>query len=92
MFGFVRLAIFGFIGLSVIFVLVRIYARSLRREALEDAWAEARSGAALYQTQEAYVAEGMRAYDKSLRRKLIWLVYVVPTVLVVAVIYLMNYT
>ena len=36
--GFIRLVIFGFVGLSVIYVLLSIYSRSIRREKLENEW------------------------------------------------------
>ena len=35
MIGFIRLAVFGFIGLTVLYFLVSIYSRSTRREELE---------------------------------------------------------
>ena len=38
-----------------------------------------------------YIASGMAAYEKGLRKKLIWLVYVIPTLAVVAAIYLLNF-
>ncbi|MBN2740320.1 MAG: hypothetical protein JXR35_05390 [Rhodobacteraceae bacterium] len=91
MFGFVRLAILGFIALSVIFWLVRIYARSLRREALEDEWAEAEAAGDTPGPREIYVEIGMKNYERSLLRKLIWLVYILPIALVVGLIYLVNY-
>jgi len=39
MIAFLRLAVFGFIGLSVVYVLMSIYSRSVRREELEKSWA-----------------------------------------------------
>ncbi len=38
--GFLRLIIFGFIGLSIIYLLVSLYSRSVRLEKLEEQWAE----------------------------------------------------
>ena len=37
---FVRFAVVGFVLLTVIYVLISIYSRSVRRERLEDDWAE----------------------------------------------------
>lgn len=38
--GLIRLVVFGFIGLSVVYFMVSIYSRSVRREKLEDRWSE----------------------------------------------------
>ena len=91
MFGFIRLGILGFIALSVIFWLVRIYARSLRREALEEEWDKAEAQGTALGPREIYIEIGMKNYERSLLRKLIWLVYILPLALVAGVIYLMNY-
>lgn len=87
MIGFARLIILGLIGLTVLYWLVRIYGRSLRREALEKEW----DGAPGAGTREAFVEDGMARYEKSLRRKLVWLVYILPITAAIVVIVLMNY-
>jgi hypothetical protein len=33
----------------------------------------------------------MEQYEKGLRKKLIWLVYVIPTLAVIAALYLLNF-
>lgn len=87
MFGALRLIVFGFLFLSVVYFVVSIYSRSVRREKLEKEWdQEVKSG-----DRDAYVTEGMKAYDKSLRKRLIWLVFVVPVVVFAAIFYLTNY-
>jgi hypothetical protein len=83
--GFVRLVIFGFIGLTIIYFLVSIYSRSVRREKLEKAWAEEHPGNGNLAERDAYVADGLARYDKGLRRKLILLVYIVPVALVAGI-------
>lgn len=86
--GYIRLAIFGLVGLTVVYVLVSLYSASIRREKLEDRWeAEGRPG-----DRDAYVERGMRAYRKSFRRKLIVLVYVIPIIAVSVLVYLLNFT
>ena len=87
MMAMVRLGIFGLIGLSVAYVAVSVYARSLRREELEKEWAE--EGAEGERAD--FVAAGMRAYEGGLRRKLIWLVFIVPVALFCVTVYLVNY-
>lgn len=90
MIAFARLAVFGFIAMTIMYVLLSIYSRSVERERLEKEW-DAGQGGGDGPARDAYIEAGMKAYEKSLRRKLIWLVYVVPTILVIVLIYLTNY-
>jgi len=88
--GLIRLIIFGFIGMSVVYVLLSIYSRSLRREKLEDEWAE-EHGPGEGSEREAFVEQGIVEYNNSLRPKLLLLVYVVPTVMVAVIHILTTY-
>lgn len=92
MIGIIRLLVFGFIALSVVYLLVSIYSRSVRRENLEKAWDTdpAREGAAK-DHRDAYIRDGMAAYEKGLRKRLIWLVYIIPMAVVMTTVYLVNY-
>ncbi len=68
-------------------MILSIWSRSVRREKLEEEWdGEIRTG-----DRDAFIEEGLRAYDRSLRRKLILGVYVIPVLFVLGMIYLMNY-
>lgn len=87
MIGIIRLVVFGFIGLSVVYVLVSIYSRSVRREKLEKHF----DAGGVEGDRDAYIHEGMVAYQKGLRRKLIWLVYIIPMVVVGVTVYFVNY-
>lgn len=87
MIGFLRLAIFGFIALTIIYVLVSIYSRSVRREKLEKAWDAAQGPG----DRDAFIAAGMEAYRTGLRRRLIWLVYIIPTAVVLGLLYVLNF-
>ena len=82
-----RLGFFGLIGLSVLYLLLSLYARSVRRETLERQWDEGDGTG----EREDFVRAGMETYRHSLRRKLILLVYVVPMVAVSGLIYLINF-
>lgn len=85
--GFIKLVVFGFLLLSVIYLSLSVYSRSVRREKLENEWdAEKPEGVA----REAFVEQGLTEYNSGLRPKLLLLVYVVPTVFVAAVVYLTN--
>ena len=82
----------AFVVLTVVYLLVSVYSRSIRREKLEKAWDTdpAREGAAKDE-REAYIEAGMEAYRHGLRRKLIWLVYIIPMIVVAVTIYVINY-
>ena len=87
MIAFFRLAVFGLIGLTVLYVLVSIYARSLERERLEKRWqAEGEKG-----DRDAYVRAGLERYSTSLRRRLILGVYIVPVVAIGVLVYVLNF-
>jgi hypothetical protein len=85
--GALRLAFFGFVAMTIAYLLIWIYSRSVRREALEKEW----DAGGIDADRETYIADGMRAYEHTLRRRLIGLVYVVPTVIVLAIIYILNF-
>jgi hypothetical protein len=87
MIGIIRLVVFGFIALSVVYLLVTIYARSVRREALEKQF----DAGGIEGSREAFIEAGMGAYKNSLRRKLLLLVYIVPMCVVALTIYFVNY-
>lgn len=88
--AFVRLVVFGFLALSVIYLSVAVYSRSVRREKLEKAWAEDNPASTDMAARDAFVAKGILDYNASYRPKLIALVYVVPTVIVAGIVYITN--
>lgn len=92
MIGFIRLAVMGYIVMTLAYVLLWVYSRSVERERLEKEWDNDPGRVDDPVARGAYIEEGMAAYRKSLRRKLIWLVYVVPTVVVLILVYLTNYS
>ncbi len=89
--GLVRLVIFGFIGLSVIYFMISVYSRSVRREKLENEWTEENTGSEDMDARAQHVADGVEEYNSGIRPKLILLVYVVPTVIVVATLVITNW-
>lgn len=91
--GWLRLAFFLYLGLTVAYVLTGIYARSVRREALEKEWDSdpAREGAARDE-RDAFIAAGIEAYRHGLKRRMLWLIYILPTIGFVATIYFVNWS
>ncbi len=86
MIAFLRIAFLGFVALTVLYVMVGIYARSLRREWLEEEWErQGKQG-----DRDAFVRTGMVAYNASLRPKLLLGIYIVPTIVVGIIIYYVN--
>lgn len=88
--GFVKLVVFGFIGLSVIYLSIALYSRSVRKERLENEFDEQHPDGAEPEARDTFIAEGMHAYNNSIRPKLIGLVYVVPIVAVSIIVYVIN--
>jgi hypothetical protein len=88
--GFIKLVVFGFIGLSVIYLSVALFSRSVRKERLEKKFDADHPDGGAPGARDAFVAEGMLAYNNSIRPKLIGLVYVIPTVVVGVIIYTVN--
>ncbi len=89
--GLIRLVIFGFIAMTILYFAISIYSRSIRREKLENRWAEENPGSDDLEAREAYVEKGMAEYNASIRPKLIGLVYVVPTLLIIATLIAVNW-
>jgi Ca2+/Na+ antiporter len=82
-----RPLLIGFAVLTVIYVVLSLYSRSLRKQKLEREWdEEGRSG-----DRDAYVEAGLEDYRHSLRRRLLLLVYVVPLLLIAVILYVVNF-
>jgi len=87
MLALMRLLIFGVVVLTLIYLSIAWYSRSVRRQKMERDWEEAgRPG-----DRMTYITTGMEQYERSLRRRLIWLVYIVPVTAVAVIIYLTNF-
>ena len=87
MLGLARLVVILLVALTIVYVSLSLYSRSVRRGKLEAQWAEeGREG-----DRDAFVRAGLEDYDGSLRRKLILGVYVVPLALIALIIYLVNF-
>jgi len=84
----VRLFFLLFVAAAVVYWLVSIYSRSLRAEKLEKHWDRKQPPDI---TRDAYVRRGLEIYDRSFRRRLILLIYVLPFAAVFGAIYAINY-
>lgn len=87
MFALFRFAVPLLIVLTVIFVGLSFYSRRVRRGKLIAHWDKKN----LSGNREAFVQLGLRKYDGSIRRRLIWGVYLVPLALIALVVYVTNF-
>ncbi|MBW6419328.1 hypothetical protein [Celeribacter sp. PS-C1] len=87
MLGFLRFLIIGFVVMTLFYGLLTIYVRSLTRERLEEDWEKEGS----IGERDAYVEEGIKAYERSFRPKLLLLVYILPLIVFAAIFYVTNF-
>lgn len=85
--GLLRLLVISFLILTVVYICVVFYSRSVRKAKLREWYEEGDKS----QSLDQYIQQGLREYEGSLRRKLIWGVYIVPLLLLILVIYLTNF-
>lgn len=83
-----RLLLVGLIVLTVIYWAALVYARSVRRERLEKEYDEGSVDGDVRGHRDDYIAQGMAAYERGLKRKLLWLVYILPVAAVVVLVWL----
>jgi len=85
--GFARLLLIMFVVLTIVYVALSFYSRSVRRGKLEADWYLSDQTI----DKETFVRQGLEDYDRSLRRKLILGVYVLPMGAMAAIIYFTNF-
>ena len=90
MIAFAQLIVFGVIVLTGTYFLLSVYSRSVERERLEKQWDADHPDGGAEAERDAYIEQGMADYAHSLRRKLIWLVFILPAVAVAALFYVIN--
>jgi len=90
--GWLRLAFVLYVALTIIYFVTSLYSRSVRQEKLEKAWDTdpTREGAPEGE-RAAFVDAGMQAYDKGLKKRLLWLIYILPTIGFLTTIYFVNW-
>ena len=90
--GWLKLAFLMYVALSVIYFFTGLYSRSVRRERLEKEWGNdpERTGGDP-SSRDAFIDAGMLAYDKGLKKRLLWLIYILPTIGFLTVIYFVNW-
>lgn len=85
--GWLRLGLVMLVILSVVYLLVSIYSRSVRREKLEKRF----DAGGVEGDRDAYIEQGMAEYEHGLKKRLIWLVYIIPMVVMAVIVYVVNW-
>ena len=86
-FGLLRLGFFAFLIMLIVYFVVSWWSRSVRRDKLSAEWdKEGMTG-----DKDAFVEAGLAEYDGSLRRKLIFGVFVVPYLVIGVLVYVINF-
>ncbi|MDX1780009.1 MAG: hypothetical protein R3256_01700 [Thalassovita sp.] len=87
MLALARLIIISFAIMTVVYVSLSLWSRSVRKRKLAREWDEEIGKG----DREAFIEEGLEAYSHSLRRRLILLVYVIPVVVIGTIVYFVNF-
>lgn len=87
MFPVLRVGLFVIMGLLVAHIVAASVQRARRARALEDAWVD--EGQPI--PWKDYLKRGMEPLEKSLRQRLIYGVYVVPSTIIVMLTLLSNW-
>lgn len=86
-FGYLRVLLIALVGLTIVYLAVSVYSRSVRREKLEKRW-DAGQGDG---PRDEYIRKGMDAYEKGLKKRLLWLIYILPLAGMAATVYWVNW-
>ena len=86
-FVWIRLILLTLVFLTVVYLLVSVYSRSVRRERLEKRF----DAGGVEGDRDAYIAQGMAGYEHGLRKRLIWLVIILPLAAMAATVYFVNW-
>jgi len=88
---FLRLMLILFFIEVIFYLLLTIYLRSTRRESLEEEWDRRhpdRSGDS--PERRVFVRRAMQGFQKTMRARLVGLVFILPTVAIVVIAWVVN--
>lgn len=86
-FGLIRLGAMAFVVMLVVYFVLSAWSRSVRRGKLGAEWDEdVHTG-----DRDAFIEDGLAEYDHSLRRKLIFGVFIVPYLVIGVLVYVVNF-
>jgi Mg2+/citrate symporter len=88
MIGFLRPILLFFVALVAIHLVVRLWLRLRERRRLRQDWEDSDR----LVEWDIYLETGMAEYDRSLRKRLLWLTIVGPMAILILLLYLVNET
>lgn len=90
--AFFRLILFVLIAQMVFHLMLRLYLRSQAHERLEGIWDARHPGlAGNNPARRAFVRKAMIGFDKSLKVRLLWLIYILPGLTIVGIVWWVNW-
>ncbi len=84
--GFLRVLLGFLVVLAAIYLVLSVVLRLRERRRLAEEW----EGGDRLVDRDIYMQEGMAEYDRSLRKKLLWLVIVLPMAGLLLLLYVLN--
>ena len=87
-----RLLFLVFVLEALFYLLLSVYIRSLRREKLEAEWDRRhpdRAGPS--EARREFVNRAMHGFRRTLKARLVWLVFIIPTIVLAAIVYVVNW-
>jgi len=84
--GFLRVLVGFFLLLVATYLILSVALRLRERRRLAEEW----EGGDRLVERDIYMRDGMAAYDHSLRKRLLWLVIVLPMAGLLLLLYLLN--
>lgn len=89
---FARLIVFVLIAETIFYLLLRIYLRSIRTERLEEIWDERHPDqAGNNAARREFVRKSLVGFEKTLRVRLLVLVFILPTLAIMGIVYWVNW-
>ena len=92
MMAFLRLILVVLVVETVFYILLSYYLRSLRHERLEEEWDERhpdRAGPS--PERDAFVRRSMVNFHRTIKARLVGLVFILPTIAMMVIVYIVNY-
>lgn len=84
--GFLRVLFGFFLALVAVYLVLSLTLRLRERRRLAEEW----EAAGRTEERDRFMDDGMAAYDRSLRKKLLWLVIVLPMAGLLLLLYVLN--
>lgn len=90
--AFLRLILFVLIAQMAFHLLLRLYLRSQRHERLEVIWDRRHPDlAGNNPARREFIRKAMVRFDKSLKVRLLWLVYILPGLTIAGIVWWVNW-